>query len=245
MTDWVGHNPDVARPFPQQRIGDLVRVSTQTFIARGFRRTQMADVAEALGVAKGTIYGYVESKEALFDLAVRFADDGSPAGGFPKLPVRTPKAGATVGFIEARLRQEMEGMILPRILRGEICFADPGEEFEEILHDLLQRLGRNRFTIKLIDRCAVDYPELAEVWFGRGRWEHHRSLVELMQKRAVQGIYRSFGAPEIVARTMIESVAFWGLHRHFDPSPQAVDDQQVRSTLVDLFSRALLVERPI
>jgi AcrR family transcriptional regulator len=52
----------------------LIEVATQTFVARGYRLTQMSDVAEALGVAKGTLYGYVESKEALFDAAVRLAD---------------------------------------------------------------------------------------------------------------------------------------------------------------------------
>ena len=34
----------------------------------------MEDVAKALRVAKGTLYVYVESKEALFDLVARCAD---------------------------------------------------------------------------------------------------------------------------------------------------------------------------
>ena len=38
----------------------------------------MADLAEALGVAKGTRYLYLKSNEALFDLAVRHADPNGP-----------------------------------------------------------------------------------------------------------------------------------------------------------------------
>ena len=36
----------------------------------------MDEVARQLGVSKGSLYLYVESKEALFDLCVRYADDG-------------------------------------------------------------------------------------------------------------------------------------------------------------------------
>ena len=49
----------MARHIPEDRIDGLIRAATEVFIARGYRLTQMADVAEAVGVAKGTLYGYV------------------------------------------------------------------------------------------------------------------------------------------------------------------------------------------
>ena len=52
----------------------------------------MEDVANALGVAKGTLYLYVESKEALFDLVIRHADR---PGTEPDFPVKSPKPGDT------------------------------------------------------------------------------------------------------------------------------------------------------
>ena len=42
----------MARKIPERRFDDLVRAATEVFIAHGYRHTQMADVAEALGVAK-------------------------------------------------------------------------------------------------------------------------------------------------------------------------------------------------
>ncbi|MGH7802861.1 MAG: helix-turn-helix domain-containing protein, partial [Candidatus Binatia bacterium] len=44
------------RPRTDTRLADLVAAATRVFIGQGYRRTQMADVAEELGVAKGTIY---------------------------------------------------------------------------------------------------------------------------------------------------------------------------------------------
>jgi len=73
--------------------------------------TQMADVADALGVAKGTIYGYVESKEALLDTALRFAD-GHPVPGPSSFPWKTPRAGATVAYVRERLASEAKELVL-------------------------------------------------------------------------------------------------------------------------------------
>ena len=66
------------RTIPDDRLAKLVDCATEVFIAQGYQRTQMADVAKALGVAKGTLYLYVESKDALFDLVARCADDAHP-----------------------------------------------------------------------------------------------------------------------------------------------------------------------
>jgi AcrR family transcriptional regulator len=51
----------MARSIPAGRVEQLVDCATSVFIDRGYRRTQMADVADALGVAKGTLYLYVET----------------------------------------------------------------------------------------------------------------------------------------------------------------------------------------
>ena len=57
----------------------LLDSATRVFIARGYRRTQMADVAREMGVSAGALYGYVESKEALFHLLIDRAFTGAPA----------------------------------------------------------------------------------------------------------------------------------------------------------------------
>ena len=44
----------------------------------GFMAANLDDVAQKAGVAKGTLYLYVESKEALFDACLRWARDPQP-----------------------------------------------------------------------------------------------------------------------------------------------------------------------
>jgi AcrR family transcriptional regulator len=95
----------MARKTPPDRLPQLIACATTVFIDQGYRRTQMDEVAAALGVAKGTLYLYVESKEALFDLVVRCADAEPPLPQFGPLPLPSPKSGATLSYVRERLAQ--------------------------------------------------------------------------------------------------------------------------------------------
>lgn len=46
----------MARRIPEKRLQDLIDCAARVFIERGYRQTQMEEIASALGVAKGTLY---------------------------------------------------------------------------------------------------------------------------------------------------------------------------------------------
>jgi AcrR family transcriptional regulator len=231
----------MARSIPSDRLQQLIEVATGIFIAQGYRRTQMADVAEALGVAKGTLYGYVESKAALFDLAIRYADGHEPLPDTTELPVVTPSPGATVARLENRIATEAAGLRLVQVAAAEPA-CDAATELREVLVDLYQRANRNRFAIKLADRCASDHPDLAAVWFGRGRWAQHELLMHYIRTRIDAGYLRPVPSVPVAARTALETVAFWSVHRYWDPSPQSIEEDAVQDAVVDLLVHSLIQE---
>jgi AcrR family transcriptional regulator len=53
------------RELPEVRHEQILDAAAQVFLDRGLAQATMADVAEAAGVAKGTIYLYFDSKSAL------------------------------------------------------------------------------------------------------------------------------------------------------------------------------------
>ncbi len=57
------------------READLLRVSTRLFRERGFHATSMQDLAEALGMNRGSLYHYIESKDDLLWSILSFALD--------------------------------------------------------------------------------------------------------------------------------------------------------------------------
>jgi len=231
----------VSRVIPPNRIERLLEVATAVFIAQGYRRTQMEDIANELGVAKGTLYGYVESKAALFDLALRCADGRELAPSPSLLPIRTPAPGSTVEAIRARLIAETENLeLLAALVRPD--HPDAVAELGGIIRDLYARMSRNRYGIKLVDRCAQDQPELAEVWFGQGRWAQHAALVAYLEQRMAKGLLRQMPNTQVAARAILEAIAFWAVHRHWDPSPQAVEESDVEATLLAMTLHGLAKE---
>ena len=143
------------RPIPKDRFQDLVEAATAVFLEQGYRRTQVADVAARMGLSKGSIYTYVESKEALFDCVLRHADHSERIDLPETLPVATPLPEATLEMVQRRLAQEST---LPS-LNGALSRArviDVGLELETVLGELYDALARHRTAIKLLDRCAPD-----------------------------------------------------------------------------------------
>ena len=231
----------MARSIPDDRLARLVECATAVFIAQGYRRTQMADVAKALGVAKGTLYLYVESKDALFDLVARCADDDRPFEKLPALPMRTPKRGATVRYIRERLAKNQVPVALTAAL-GRSRVSDPRAELEEIVCELYDALARNRRGIKLLDRSAPDHPELAALWFEGARGGLVRLLGQYLEDRSRRKLLRPVPDAAVAARLLIETVVFWAVHRHWDPHPQPVDEAVAKDTVVRFIVSALAKE---
>ena len=111
---------------------------------------------------------------------------------------------------------------------------------EAMLRELYRTLARNRRAIRLIDVCARDYPELAELWFRGGREATVAMLERYVGERSRRGAFRSFADIAIVARFVLETVVLWAVHRHWDPHPQPIDDAAAENVVIDLLLGALL-----
>ena len=229
----------MARRVPDDRLEQLVDAATRVFIEQGYAKTQMADVATALGVAKGTVYLYVESKEALFDLVARYADAPRPFAKKPPLPVRTPKAGATIRYVRERVAQ---GQVPPTLARAlaQTRATDVRAEFEAIVRELYDTLAANRWGIKLLDRSAQDFPELAAVWFEGARGGLITLLTQYLDERVRRRVFWTVPDTTVAARLIIETATFWAVHRHADPHPQAVEEAVARETVVQFLTRAFI-----
>jgi AcrR family transcriptional regulator len=231
----------MARRIPDRRFTELAECAARVFIEHGYRRTQMSDVADALGVAKGTLYLYVESKEALFDLALRCADAPGRIETPARLPIRTPKPGATVAYVRRRLAESQPLAALAAAL-GRKRAREPRRELEEIVREMYGVLVRNRRGIKLLDRSAADHPELAALWFEGGREGLMGGLEQYLHARIAAGQLRAVPDIPAAARLIIEVTAFWAVHRHWDPHPQTIDDAVAEATVVRFVVGALVKE---
>ncbi len=227
----------MARKIPEHRFDDLVRAATEVFIAHGYRHTQMADVAEALGVAKGTLYWYVESKEALLVLCLENADRPGPVEQPARIPVPSPKPGELLRRIQKELAVEGEPPVLTEALR-----QDPGSdaraELEAVLREQYSVIERHQTGIKLLESCS-DHPELGPEWQKAGRAAGRDRMTAYLESRISSGVLRPVHDVRAAARLVIEVIATWAMHIKWDPA-QRFDDDVARDTAIEFMLRGLL-----
>jgi AcrR family transcriptional regulator len=72
-----------------ERRSELTRIAARLFAEKGYHGTSVADLAEAMGVQKSSLYHHVESKA---DLLWEVAHEGAQAfhAGLDRLPERAP-----------------------------------------------------------------------------------------------------------------------------------------------------------
>src|SRR5262249_50528777 len=176
------------------RMAQLIEAATRLFIEKGYRRTQMEDVTQAMGLSPAAIYRYVESKEALFDLVVRAGAD--PRQSIPdlKLPVPTPKRGATLRFLRETLEREGRMKSLEAALTSKQV-GDPKQELEGIIREIYSQIARHQVGIKLLDRSALDWPRLAQLWSGQLRAGLVQQLAHYLQHRIDHSLLRPLPSP--------------------------------------------------
>jgi AcrR family transcriptional regulator len=233
----------MVRTIPASRFPALVDAATRIFIAQGYRRTQMSDIASAMSLGKGTLYGYVESKAALFRFTLEHCDASKPIEPPAVLPIPTPPPGDTLAFFQEKMAKD--GTV-PRLASALERDAPPvasggiSGEIEGIFSELYGLLYANHHGIRLMEACALDHPELADHWHHDGRYAYVELLARYLERRCASGAITLVADSSAVARFIVEAITTWAVHIHFDPSPQALS-REVTEPMVMHFLRSGLL----
>jgi AcrR family transcriptional regulator len=203
----------------------------------------MSDVARELGVAPGTLYTYVASKEALFHwLIEQGAEPRVAASG--TLPVPTPPPGET----EKRLREQIDRTFRLPALDAALSRArvrDARAELEGIARELYAQIERTRGWADALERSALDLPELFQIFFVETRRRFFETLTRYVERRMAAGLFRAVAEPAVAARWCVETIVYFARHRYGDPDPSGLpDDEAVRESVIPLVVAALVPDPP-
>ncbi len=148
----------MARSSPGARLSEVARAARVVFTEKGYKRALISDVTDELGLSHGAIYGYVESKAALFHLAVLSAigvdwDEADLSVPVPTVPLSE---------VFVRLAQWSPETIFPELDAGlrRRKTTSARDEFTAIIDEFYGALEGNRMLLALIERCAADIPEI-------------------------------------------------------------------------------------
>jgi AcrR family transcriptional regulator len=221
---------------PADGLDQVIAAALRVFSEKGYRRAQMSDVAREMRVAPGTLYGYVGGKEALFHLVVDRAFTAETNAPAPRLPIATPPPGATLERLRERLAADSALPALERALRHGRP-ADPRAELEAIVGALYDRIAGAWQGIIMLERSALDWPELAHVFYVDMRRGLLRRLERYLHTRAQAGLLAPAPSAPGAARFVLETAAWFAMHRHRDPDAD-VDDATARRTAITLIANA-------
>lgn len=224
-------------PRPKARLDDIVESATRIFGEKGYRRTLITDVAADLGIAPGTIYTYVESKDALFQLVVERASGLTTAPESLPVPTTDPEVTAK-HTVQAFARTSRLTELVAATHREKA--DDIREELTTIVNELFDMVHNSRHLIRLVERSALDLPGLHTGFYAKGRRPFLRKIESYLDARIAVGQLREVPDTAATARFIVESISWFANHRHGDQDSSNINDENAREVCVDMLVNGLL-----
>jgi AcrR family transcriptional regulator len=223
-----------------KRLRELVEAALGVFCRQGYERAQVADVAKVMGVAVGTIYLYVEGKEALFDLVIRHTATEDPEWlDDIEIPVVAPAPGSTVDFLRGVFGREGQWPLLEAGLRRRKA-SDIRIELDGIMREQYRLMTRHRRGLVLLTRSALEFPGLAEVFVLGLRQRLLEGLAKYLTSRIAVRQVRPLADVAATAAVLTQTIAWANLQRPMDPGLSHLSEQTVEDATVDLIVSGLL-----
>ncbi|WP_372370036.1 TetR/AcrR family transcriptional regulator [Candidatus Uabimicrobium sp. HlEnr_7] len=221
------------------KVENIIKAATDIFISNGYKRSKMEDVTKTLGLSTGSIYRYFKSKEALFDLVIRVNINNID---IKKITWPLASSGNTLDFLHKATLLENRFPTLNNALEDK-ANGEQNAQFAQIIGEIYDVLTKYRLGIKLIESSALDWPELAELWFKKRRQQMFTMLTSYIKKNISNGnISRSFDVNASV-RFVVNTITFFAIHRHFDIIPTEFNEVTSRQMAIEMVMRALQGEK--
>lgn len=100
-----------------------------------------------------------------------------------------------IQFIQAALEKEARFPMLEKAHRSPSRGAK--RELEAIIRELFHRTSQRWLALKLLERCAADWPQLAELWFGNHRLRLLWQLAQYLDRRMAERKLRKAPMPRL------------------------------------------------
>jgi AcrR family transcriptional regulator len=230
----------MVRRTPPNRVRDVAHAACSVFIEKGYRRALMTDVGARLGLSHAVLYRYVESKEALFELALTYSMDPDSISTL-EIPLRTPVPGHFLDLLRKWARLSARFPVLAAALARPES-RDVLQEFIDIIDERYAFVSANRRLLALIERSSLDLPDLHDLFFRKIRRQDIKRLADYLDMRISAGSLRPASNIDLAARFVMESIAWFAWHRHADADPPAIDDNQAQDAVRQLLIAAFVPE---
>ncbi|MEM1048188.1 MAG: TetR family transcriptional regulator [Pseudomonadota bacterium] len=216
----------------------IAAASCTVLTAQGVRLTKVAHIAEAAGIAAGTVYLYASEKAVLVEMALRHAarmDLGAGVGSAALNPDTERFETVSAEAVDTRL-------VWPVLDRA--AEEAPGAVgLETILAEAYDLLAGERILIALLDKCAGEVPVWERLYAEGARRRYLTAFEAAIRRLAGAGLVRSDVDHAAGARAILEMLVWMAMRRPGDTLPPACDEAAAREASLALASAALRPDR--
>jgi AcrR family transcriptional regulator len=216
---------------------EIADAAMNVFTDKGFHASGITDIAKALGLSHGALYTYVDSKRALLHLALLRAIEPDSVAALA-IPVAAPSPAEVVTTIEKWAAGQAMASVVEELDKSAALPID--EEFGAVVDGLYGFIEGNQQMLKLVERCAAELPELAQWFFVERRRTTFAALADYLTRRIDAGRLRPVPDIPTAARFIVETIAWFAMHRHGDPDSAMLTDDDCRRTVRHLLLSAFL-----
>jgi AcrR family transcriptional regulator len=231
----------MSRRTPPDRVNEVARAAWKVFIEKGYRRTLMTDIGAELKLSHAMLYHCVDSKEALFELAMHYAMDPASVSAL-RVPLPSPPPGHTLQLLQQWAKKNVTFPVLRAALARDDV-KDGTSEFLEIIDERYAFVERNRRLLALIERSALDLPDLHALYYKKLRRNDIRQLSRYLERRINAGLLGEVSDIQVATRFIVETIAWFAWHRKADPDSASIQDEQARQTVRELLAAAFAPAR--
>ena len=230
----------MAKTRTQARLDGLLDAALSAFLDLGYRGTTLQEVANRAGVSVGSLYSYVGSKEALFELVLRTAMH-EPKPDLEDLPFQGASSQDLISWVWERFREIAHFPTLEEAA-ARPAPEDPMAEFEAVVREVWAWQSRYWRAIELIERCAREWPDLQMLYYKEFRRGAFALSQGLLERRMAEGAIRKYPDAATALRVMVENIAFFAMHRHIRPDSAYLTEDTSRETVVAVLVAAFTPE---
>jgi AcrR family transcriptional regulator len=199
----------------------------------------MEEIAKEASISKATLYYYFKGKIHLFYYLLEYGvpDDGvsvPPPEESPRMNERD-----MLQFLRERLKTRTHLKSIEEFLESEPDGIDLNLELLAILGEMWDLQERHRIQIIVLEKSALEFPELAEVYDKYARREVLRQLEHYLQSRIRLGIVRPLTSIPATARMIIESLSWFAWKQLRDQTIDHFTRSRTLPEMVSIFANGL------
>jgi len=161
-----------------------------------------------------------------------------PVAALPELPVKTPPPGATIQLLRQAMVLEAYAPHLSAALAKPDAAAD-FDDIEKVIGELYDSAYDYRVGINLIERSAIDWPDMARIFYEGFRPQLLEALESYLKRGIVLGALQPTADLAVAARFIVETIAWFAIHRHGDPGPEAISNEAAREGVIGLIAASI------